>query len=53
MTFGMAQASQLDGGWGTIAALVAADGSATAAVVTTVTPLATPTGAAAPLCWWH
>jgi hypothetical protein len=29
MTFGMAQASQLDGGWGTIAALVAADGSAT------------------------
>jgi len=28
MTFGMAQASQLDGGWGTIAALVTADGSA-------------------------
>lgn len=29
MTFGMAQASQIDGGWGTIAALVAADGTAT------------------------
>jgi hypothetical protein len=27
MAFGMAQASQLDGGWGTIAALVSADGS--------------------------
>lgn len=29
MAFGMAQASQADGGWGTIAALVAADGTAT------------------------
>jgi len=57
MAFGMAQASQLDGGWGTIAALVAADGTATHPVATALAqptaPLRDVADAIHALCMLH